>query len=274
MSLNVVSDRPSDADGGSDAAANPGRKTYKVGDRDQQDRVIDCIFSRFADYVTYETEETMQIEGCTDKLDGCPELNRLINRSIALSNHKEARKRRRFYYQVATAIDQCMAGHPEDAVKTMQAIIDNLTRRANSSARLCYLASTAIATSAIWIGAGLIAWLFSGWSHWFWVLTMAVGATGALFSVIINQRKIPLDFEDSKLVHFTAGASRAVVGMIAGAICYLAMKSDIALVFVLKLPVPEGVVFFCLLSGFSETLVPNLLQKQEEVARKGRPTAG
>ncbi len=75
-----------------------------------------------------------------------------------------------------------------------------------------------------------------------------------------------IDIEDSTFVHWTAGASRAAIGVIAGAICYLAIKSGIALTFATKAEDLSGVFFFCCLSGFSETFVPNLLKNHEKDA--------
>lgn len=252
--------------------ANP-RLRYKVGDSDGQGRRIDMIFSHFEQYTIYEANKTLQVEGDTTRLDACPQLNLLLNKAIALSRGHQRRKRQVFY-QLSTAIDQCMAGHPGDAVKTMHGLIDALSRRAVSVSRLYYLSSAVSATVLLWLAVIVINVFLPGADVMVWSIVVALGGTGALFSVMLNQRNISVDLDDSAMVHWAGGASRVAIGMIAGGICHLAIKAKIALTFVIDAPEYYGVYFFCFVAGFSETFVPNLLRSQEsENAAKGESRA-
>src|SRR5262249_18992312 len=100
-----------------------------------------------------------------------------------------------------------------------------------------------------------------------WFQLVAFGATGALFSVLLNQQKIPIDLDYSVLDHLTAGVSRILVGVIASMGCYTAIKGGIILSMAEGVT-GYGVLFFCFLSGFSETFVPSLLKEKDSAPRE------
>ncbi|HEY2068150.1 MAG TPA: hypothetical protein VGG48_01245 [Rhizomicrobium sp.] len=239
--------------------------SYRVGGVDRHGRLIEVIYSHYPHYIVYVTGGALQIEGNTTELDGNPQVSALLSRAINLCPNV-MRVKRQTFAQLAVAVDQCMASHPAEALASVTRVIAQLSDRARSAARLHYVWSGAIAVTVLWLIFLACLPFRPADDALLWLQVIAFGGTGALFSVILNQQTIPIDVDDTALVHWTAGASRVLVGMIAGTACYLAIKSRVALNFA-ESSDHYTELFFCFLSGFSESFVPNLLKGQETAPR-------
>lgn len=163
----------------------------------------------------------------------------------------------------------CAVDKPEEGRTVIERVIDRFV----ADARLIYLVSVMGACASIWAAGGLyFAIVKPPYSQLFWFQAMALGSTGGLFSVVANQARIPVDLNNSKFMHGATAASRALVGLIAGAVCLLSIKGGIFLGLVERGTTSEmSELFFCFLSGFSETFIPNILRQHEADSEKRPP---
>ena len=237
-------------------------KTYKVGGVDNLDRRIDAILGVGADYIIYEAETILRVQG-----DAAARMDQLIVERVlkaAAIRPSDPSQRRRLHQQVATALGQAFEGDKIGAAASLDAIVARLSSTGVATARLRYIWSAFLLCAVVW-GVYVLcrALALLSTPDLLWIQLVAFGATGALFSVLLNQLKIPIDLDHSWLVHCTAGASRVLVGVIASLACYAAIKAEIVLSFVNN-DSGYGLLFFCFLSGFSETFVPNLLNEEDK----------
>jgi hypothetical protein len=237
---------------------------YNVGGVDQKGRKIDKIYSHNKKYIIYEAENLLQFEGDTTALDRAPVVSDLLTRAMALSPADLLRKRRVFL-QIAIALDQCMEGDVAGCTLTLNAILERLKNAESALARLRYLGGAVIACALSWVVFAACRYGINfAWPELVWFQLIAFGATGAMFSVLLTQRGIPVNLDESAAVHWTAGASRIVIGLIAATCVYVAIKAKIFLAITEDLAADYATLFFCFLSGFSETFVPNLLKEKDK----------
>jgi hypothetical protein len=236
-------------------------KNYKAGGIDSFDRKIEAILCMGTDYIIYEAEMILRVQGdAAASLD--PQIFERVLKATAM-RPSNAMFRRRLYQQVATALSQGLDGDRIGAVACLDGILARLSSTSIATARLRYIWSAFLLCAVVWsVFAFCRSRVLLPPEDLLWIQMVAFGGTGALFSVLINQQKIPIDLDHSWLVHCTAGASRVLVGVIASLACYTAIKAGIILSFV-EQGSGYGLLFFCLLSGFSETFVPNLLNEED-----------
>jgi len=103
----------------------------------------------------------------------------------------------------------------------------------------------------------------------FLVIVAACGSGGAGLSVMHNLRAIQIDYEAPTWLNLAFGASRIWVGMIGGVIIYFLIKGNILLGVVAQTNSVYATLALCVVGGFSETFVPNVLGKIEEQGTTG-----
>jgi hypothetical protein len=143
-----------------------------------------------------------------------------------------------------------------------------------------YQVGTVLITALPWIlylrlhGRGYTAGVWNPW-----MLAAALAMAGGLFSVFLNIGSLEVNVNQPHWFLFGAGATRAVVALLAGVGLLLAMRSKMFAGITYKegeLPSPGGALkiaemFFCFLAGFSEYFVPNILSKAA-AAKAATPT--
>jgi hypothetical protein len=98
-------------------------------------------------------------------------------------------------------------------------------------------------------------------SYFFWTISL-LGSIGAYFSIIIGLRKFVPQMTIENNIHYIEGVLRITTGVLASAIAILFIKADILLGFLKHYNNSND--YFCaisILTGFSLTLVPNLMNK-------------
>jgi hypothetical protein len=104
------------------------------------------------------------------------------------------------------------------------------------------------------------------------VVASAMGAIGALMSVIMRAGSVVVDPAEPPTAHFAEGAYRAFVGVIGGLLVALAIKANLAFGFISE----RGLALIALcgaIAGVSERLVPSLVRRVEESVLSGRRNA-
>ena len=101
-------------------------------------------------------------------------------------------------------------------------------------------------------------------SYFILLFTIATfGSLGGFLSVSINVNKLDLDIDGGANIQILTGFSRIFISMISSLIIFVIIKSDLALGIIND--VKNNNIFYALavISGFSETFVPNIIKNIE-----------
>jgi hypothetical protein len=93
------------------------------------------------------------------------------------------------------------------------------------------------------------------------ILGGCFGAVGATISVLQRSPSLELDPWMSRRYHALQGVTRIVLGFIFGGIFVIASKANFVLGVIRNTPYP--LLILCIVAGFSERLIPELLSKFE-----------
>ena len=147
-----------------------------------------------------------------------------------------------------------------------------LTERSRERARMWYLSASVTATTIMLTG-GLLLWanrqgvaagLKLGDSAIDVMLGAAAGSLGALISILQRSDELETDVSAGRSVHYFEGAVRILVGVMAGLIFALAIKSNILLGAVNKSEQALAILLIIsIIAGASERLLPNLIKQIE-----------
>jgi hypothetical protein len=97
------------------------------------------------------------------------------------------------------------------------------------------------------------------------IYVAAGGSVGGFFSISIGIKKIVKEKNVTKWLYYLYGAERVTISILAAGISYFAIQVDLIFGLTKNLSNPIiGFIFFSILAGFSETLVPNILTKIEK----------
>lgn len=260
-------------------------KTYRSGQGDRAGRKITEVYAIEDDYVIYFADHAFsknrvccelfyevkeELDQDLGKADAAlARINRLLD-----DNQKKGSKEYNFNYSTlelaADALEMVFCGEKTEALEILSSLCDKLQAKEEGHRRLNYQVGTFIIAGLTW---GFYLYLknrngfYPGWEPW--ILAAALAMAGGLFSVCATIGSLAVNVNQQKAFLFCAGATRAVVALLAGAAMLLAMRSKMFAGIVYeanKVPLigdPLTIVemFFCFLAGFSESFVPNILSK-------------
>ena len=170
------------------------------------------------DFAIYLDEETAVIDGTTAVE---AKLSAIASEVASVQSHlpKEKGECDKINRQVAKAMWLCAVDKPDEG----PSVIERVTDRFIADVRLIYLLS--LWARARWSGllegcifSSVRAALFPA----FFGFRLSLWASPALcFLLWRTKREIPVDLNNSTFMHCATGASRTLVGLIAGAVCLL-----------------------------------------------------
>lgn len=148
--------------------------------------------------------------------------------------------------------------------KNAQKIIDDIKSSINIRARINYFFSASFTFLSIML-LFLISTIFLRnnimESDFFWTKSL-LGSLGAYLSIILSIRTIKPQVSIGKRIHFIEGFSRIFYGIIAAGIALILVKSNLLLGFINDTENNSSLISaICVVAGFSEKYVPNLLDK-------------
>jgi hypothetical protein len=187
--------------------------------------------------------------------------------------------------ETARAIAQALTGNEEKGKLTLNELAARLEKRLRNKGRVIYFAiclgvSLGIGVAAFAVFVILYLYNTSLPFHSDEVLLAAVmGSAGALLSTAAGLRGLRIDASASMLMNWVYGGQRMLVGVLGAIVLYLAVRAGILLEMVPGIGPGTGVgafgegnsidlyklSFLSVLAGFSERLVPNLLDRSSEV---------
>ena len=102
-------------------------------------------------------------------------------------------------------------------------------------------------------------------------LAAIMGSLGALLSTAVGLRSLKIDASASLVMNWVYGGQRMLVGVLGAIVLYLAIRAGIASDLIPGLPTDPAsdgsfgyykLSFVSVMAGFSERLVPNLLDRE------------
>lgn len=174
--------------------------------------------------------------------------------------------------ELARCIAQALLGQAETARSSLIDLHERLAARISNRGRVVHLMINFVLVAIAVTGA--IFFARSGYQSVFKFsvietgLAVMMGAVGALFSTTVRLQSMQVDPTISPYMHWVYGGQRVVVGALGALIIYYGFKSGVVagLFQPVSGPVdrtqafdPYWLSFVCVLAGFSERLVPNLL---------------
>ena len=177
--------------------------------------------------------------------------------------------------EIARAVSQALDGHIDNARVILDAVRERLLGLRSAKGRLQYQLSAfalmVLVILAIWAYGA--AWQLAKSEELLMLLRVALcGAVGGFLSISMTIRTLDIDPDADWKVNALAGASRIIIALIGSVFVYFALKSGLVLGSLNLFAHPEGVYTIAIASGFSETLVPNILSRVSERAGKQEPS--
>lgn len=173
--------------------------------------------------------------------------------------------------QIGEAIARAIETNYSQAKEICALVHDEIKDRRREQAWIWYFSSAYI-VSGICFLLMMTGWLlrvciktYIGDTAFFVLFCSMAGAIGALISVSTRSQTITLDSQAGKVLHFSEGMARMLVGLFSGGIVTLSIKSGI---FLNSLNAEKGALsatlVICLLAGASERFVPSMIKKIDD----------
>ncbi len=252
---------------------------YKIGERDSGGNTITKIFGRGDEYVIYEIET----KDLTDSLKVWIE-TKIEDNKEPIDNYNKIRVKfsevKGLLYKVvdktatksiiSQIIIHAIRGNFEEANQQFASLIEKINEEYREQFKnrmrllFCALGLTVvavlIAVSTYYNGC------YKNFEHLHnLIYVLAGGSIGGFFSLSIGVNKLVCEQDVQPWLYYCYGLERITIALLASVIMYFAIKSDLAFGICKKMDSPLiGYVFFGILAGFSETLVPNLLANIEK----------
>lgn len=182
--------------------------------------------------------------------------------------------------ELARCIAGAFFGDLDGAQASLVRIREQLAARIRNAARVTHLLiNIVLALVAI---TGAMVFVLSGYQSRFGFdvkelgLAVMMGSVGALFSTTVRLQSMDVDPTIGQMMHWVYGGQRVLVGALGALVIYFGFRSGVLDGF---LQPPDGAVdpasgaysvywlsFVSVLAGFSERLVPNLLDSRADQA--------
>ncbi len=175
--------------------------------------------------------------------------------------------------EIARAIAQALSGDVEDGRETLKALTLRIEKKLRNTGRVKYF-GVCVAVAAVIAAA---AWWWFGdalaISSTELAIVAIMGSCGALLSTAVGLRSLQIDASASQFLNFVYGGQRMLVGVLGAVVLYFALKAGVLMDTIPWAATADGdaadihkLAFISVLAGFSERLVPNLLDRKAEGA--------
>ena len=271
--------------------------TFCEGDTDPYLRKrIKTLAYKSNRFIVYLDEDLVVEWACVDHFGLTPEVGRVFNRVAELTalpiTHFPSQDQLAFRYFLAEAVARVLrdrdnvpptkrneAADAEAGQDALDRALTFYTARNAEISRGWYLEASTVAAGSV-IAAVFTLWLVSPYVHGFFgkrlfdiIMGAGAGGAGALLSVLIGARNYTPDTSTAQRIHWFQGAARILAGTLGAVIVALAIKGNLLLG--QFAPNSDLFLFVCMAAGWSERLVPNLIERFEAAqgtsAAAGRP---
>jgi len=257
--------------------------TFTVGSKDTHGNIIKYIYSSSDFYAVYDTDE--DIHNCCVTIIAVNEDIKesvLYDKNYDLLNPKLNELKSILYKcgndeaikHIRGSITALGLNNPEHAIVQLENLITNINinYKASFEKKIFYLGGSfgvlvlfCILSATIRFNAisGTINPKFETLELIFYIITS--GVLGGFISVSYKLKSVVLEKDISRYYFLAYGVERLVISILASIVVFFSIKANIAFGFIKDTPNPfYGYIFFGVLAGFSETLIPDLLIKMEK----------
>ena len=189
--------------------------------------------------------------------------------------------------ELSRCIAQALMGQVDEAKASLTLLKQELAAKVANRARVFHLLVSLILTGIAILGGITVAVAHTETLFGYHIKEMSIavmmGSLGALFSTSVRLRSMTVDPAVGVMMHVVYGGQRILVGVLAAMIIYFGFRSGIISGLFQPIGAEVGpavsggadkaqpfniywLSFVCVLAGFSEQLVPNLLDSQAESA--------
>ena len=239
----------------------------RIGDKDDSGENISGVYYKTEEWIVYSTS-TSPVKWASSNpaitkslADLVPDLSELALRADAgFRNNKGVRG------EIARAVVLHGMGNAEGAKNTLKAIERRFTRITTLSGRLQYAAGSFMVVLALAIALAILLLVASNSGQKEFMslfLTAVCGSLGGFLSVMLNLNKLTIDRDAPARLNIILGMSRILIAVIGAILVYLLVKANIVLGTIAQSTSPFAILAIGVVSGFSETLIPNLLRQVE-----------
>jgi hypothetical protein len=247
-------------------------ETLKAGDTDSFGRKVLLVRAQEGQrYIIYETTSfDLIVDGPESEKCNQPEVHKAAN-EIADLTIQHPKLKQKYNSRIAYAFKIALDGDTASAANSLAAVAADmdgfLRRQATLSYQLGALIGLAIPSAIL----GLTYLLTSPSDPAIRLVSACVfGAIGGFFSVILGSRQLVVSGKDSFLSNIVYGASRIFIGAISALVMVFLIKADLLLGALNRAENFDSFVIACIVAGFSERLVPNVLRSLEAGSRVKR----
>jgi hypothetical protein len=237
---------------------------YNEGDT-YRGELISKLYAARQDYLIFEGDNSGEVTVATDKQDLRKRVSEIGPKISLITEYLYSKKeKKKFVDQIGLAYSEAIEDNLANAGKICDKLITRIELYKNNIGRFYYLLSClSIVLISITISFFLKKYNFIPeiLPH-FYIMTYA--SIGGFLSVAKDIKKIQIDSSDFGWFQFIYGSVRILISMFSGLVIYILIRSE--LIFP-ELNRQENIFVICVLAvvaGFSETFLPNLLQKIEK----------
>lgn len=264
---------------------NPDWRTYKAGECDREGNRIEKICAKADDYILYFAASSLYyqvgptITKSLGPMDSClAKINRLLPRDPGPKLSWGYKNMMATLELAADGCEMVFCGEEQEGLEILNGLVDRLKTYEESRRRLWYQIGTLATGFVFWVlYCVLWYWKCVPREIFPWMFAAVLAVVGGVFSVCLNISSLEVNVNQTQAFVFIAGATRAIVAMLAGIAVLLAMRSKSFAGVIYKDGPPRLFeyltaceMFFCFLAGFSESFVPNILKDNEGKTGSGK----
>jgi hypothetical protein len=249
----------------------------KAGDKDCDGNTVRTVYARDETYIVYDTADRQLIfTGENEELIGQDSnVNRMLIQIGDFITHTPTLKRH-YTSPMAFAMKIFFDGNPKGSYSSLRSIYRDIRRHLTRRAKLSYQVG-----ALILMVIALIVFLLVHWSltlselgtNLFTAIVFA--SMGGFLSVVIGSRNLRLDLQNNVLVNMGYGGIRIVIAIISGVVIYFLVETKVVFGFLKDAPNLYGLIVVAFVTGFSESLIPNLVKKiEDQVERQEQKEKG
>lgn len=259
---------------------------YLIGEKDNMGYTISKIYARGDQYVIYEVKEASDIESLKviidteveDNIEPVQNFQKVKDKFDKLKSVMyKAGSDASYKQRAASALVTGIMGNIDESKALFEAIENDAVEEYKNKiyGRLFYLLG-AIVLTVVFVCISLGVYFFRGtgfiknniqFTHITYCITFA--CFGGFFSVSLKAKEVFTQRALGYWMYAVYGAERLIISIIAGIAAYTLVSSGLLFsAFQNNSSSIFPVLALCFVSGFSETLIPNSLNKLEKKASK------
>jgi hypothetical protein len=227
---------------------------------------ITRLYAAKSNYLIFEGDNCGDVTVATDDMELRKRCSGISAKVSIITEYLVTKKEKKKYVdQIGLAYAEAIEGNIEEANKLCDKLISRIELFKINKGRFYYLLSCLVVVFA----AIIFSYFLKKYQFipeiipHFFIMTYA--SIGGFLSVAKDIKKVQIDSSDFGWFQIVYGATRIVIAMFSGLIVYVLLKSELILP---ALNTDDNIFIVFLLAivaGFSESMIPNLLKKVENV---------